>query len=242
MSLNEQPETKTVKFAEDTNDSPTVPTSVAFPHMIVHAWHDLSVGTSECFNALIEIPKGSKIKYQYDTKYGLLKVSHILSSSLTYPANYGFIPQTLGEDNDPIDVLVFMQSSCHPMSMMACRPIGVLPLIDNGVTEYKVIAVHDGDPEYRTVTELSHLRPHVLNEIKIFYEDYKKLDKSAPKVEVKDVLPKEDALKIIEEGMERYKDYVRKQKKSLTCHRYGSYQNLFKKGAGDLAAFDEDEE
>ncbi|KAG2370699.1 hypothetical protein C9374_014310 [Naegleria lovaniensis] len=233
---------KTVKFSEDTKESPEITPSVAFPHMIIHAWHDLDVGSSELFNALIEIPKGSKIKYQYDTKYGLLKVSHILSSSLTYPANYGFIPQTFGEDKDPIDVLVLMQSACHPMSIVRCHPIGVMPLIDNGVMEYKVIAVHADDPEYRGINELSQLRPHILNEIKIFYEDYKKLDKNTQTVVVKDFLPRSEAMKIIEQGIEGYKQYIREQKKSLTCTRYGSYQNLFKKGLNLSDMDDEDDE
>ena len=105
-----------------------------------------------------------------------------------------------------------------------------------------LIAVHADDPEYRGINELTDLRPHILNEIKIFYEDYKKLNKDSVSVVVKDMLPRVDALKILEEGIERYKDYVRQQKKSLTCTRYGSYQNLFRGGA-DLSSFvDEDDE
>lgn len=103
------------------------------------------------------------------------------------------------------------------------------------------IAVHADDPEYRGINELDQLRPHILNEIKIFYEDYKKLDKNSQTVIVKDFLPRSEAMKIIEQGIEGYKQYIREQKKSLTCTRYGSYQNLFKKGLS-LSEMDDDDE
>ncbi|KAK6162240.1 hypothetical protein DH2020_002081 [Rehmannia glutinosa] len=120
---------------------------------------------------VIEIPKGSKVKYELDKKTGLIKVDRILYSSMVYPHNYGFIPRTLCEDNDPMDVLVIMQESVAPGSFLRARAIGLMPMIDQGEKDDKIIAVCADDPEYRHYTDISQLPPHRLTEIKRFFED-----------------------------------------------------------------------
>jgi inorganic pyrophosphatase len=119
----------------------------------------------------VEISKGSKVKYELDKKTGLIKVDRVLYSSVVYPHNYGFIPRTLCEDNDPMDVLVLMQEPILPGSFLRARAIGLMPMIDQGEKDDKIIAVCADDPEYRHYNNLSELSPHRLQEIKRFFED-----------------------------------------------------------------------
>lgn len=141
-----------------------------------HPWHDLEIGPGApaVFNVVVEITKGSKVKYELDKKTGLIKVDRVLYSSVVYPHNYGFIPRTLCEDNDPIDVLVLMQEPVIPGSFLRARAIGLMPMIDQGEKDDKIIAVCADDPEYRHYNDISELSPHRLQEIKRFFEDYKK--------------------------------------------------------------------
>jgi inorganic pyrophosphatase len=115
-----------------------------------HAWHDVSIGPDapETFQAIIEIPKGGKIKYELDKETGLIRVDRVLYSSVIYPANYGFIPQTLGDDDDPLDVLVIMQEPVAPLSILRARPIGVMEMIDQGQSDEKIICIHLDDPAF----------------------------------------------------------------------------------------------
>lgn len=117
-------------------------------------------------NCVIEIPRGSKVKYELDKDTGLCYVDRILYSSVVYPHNYGFIPKTLCEDADPLDVLVLMQESVVPMCFLRARPIGVMQMLDQGEQDDKVIAVHADDPEFRGFTDISQLPQHRLAEIR----------------------------------------------------------------------------
>src|SRR5918998_45785 len=143
-----------------------------------HPWHDVPIGEEapEEFTALIEIPKGSRVKYELDKESGLLKVDRILYSAVIYPANYGFIPRTLGDDDDPLDVLVLMQEPVHPLSLLRARPIGMMHMVDEGESDEKVICVHLDDPEYSSYEHHSELPEHRLSELRRFFQDYKVLE------------------------------------------------------------------
>ena len=137
--------------------------------MGTHPWHDLEIGTDapNTFNAVIEIPKGSKVKYELDKATGLLKVDRILYSSVVYPWNYGFIPKTYGEDHDPLDVVVLNQLGVYPLSVLRVRPIGVMEMIDQGEKDDKIVCVHIDDPEYKEYTNIDQFPKHILEELKL---------------------------------------------------------------------------
>jgi inorganic pyrophosphatase len=151
---------------------------------MAHGWHDVEIGPDAPreFRVLIEIPKGSKVKYELDKATGLLRVDRVLYSSMFYPANYGFIPRTLGDDNDPLDVLVLMQEPVAPLSILRARPIGVLAMTDEGEGDEKIVAVCLDDPEYRDYVHIDNLPKHRLAELQAFFEDYKKLEGKTPEV------------------------------------------------------------
>src|SRR6185312_11334129 len=150
-----------------------------------HPWHQISPGddTPEIVHAIIEIPKGSKAKYEIDKESGLLKLDRVLFSSVQYPANYGFIPQSYCDDKDPLDILVIGQEPAIPLCIMRARPIGVMKMLDQGEADDKIIAVHADDPEYAEVKSLRDLAPHRIKEIQRFFEDYKKLENKSVKVD-----------------------------------------------------------
>ncbi|CAN7097183.1 unnamed protein product [Brassica rapa subsp. narinosa] len=164
-----------------------------------HPWHDLEIAP-QIFNVVVEITKGSKVKYELDKKTGLIKVvDRILYSSVVYPHNYGFVPRTLCEDNDPIDVLVIMQEPVLPGCFLRARAIGLMPMIDQGEKDDKIIAVCVDDPEYKHYTDIKELPPHRLSEIRRFFEDYKKNENK--EVAVNDFLPSENAIEAIQYSM-----------------------------------------
>ncbi|HNX49343.1 MAG TPA: inorganic diphosphatase [Thermoanaerobaculaceae bacterium] len=169
-----------------------------------HPWHDVEIGSDapDEFPAVIEIPKGSKVKYELDKETGLLRVDRVLYSSVIYPANYGFIPQTLGDDHDPLDVLVLMQEPVAPLSILRVRPIGLMVMVDQGENDEKIICVHLDDPEYREFTHISELQPHRMIEVKRFFEDYKTLEHKDVKVE--EFLGPEEARKAVAHGAQLY--------------------------------------
>ena len=151
----------------------------------MHPWHEVEFGENapEILNAIIEIPKGSKAKYELDKKSGLIKMDRILFSSVQYPANYGFIPRTYCEDHDPLDILVLGQEPAVPLCIMRAKPIGVMKMLDQGEADDKIIAVHADDPEYGHIDSLEALSPHRIKEIQRFFEDYKILENKVVKVE-----------------------------------------------------------
>ncbi len=152
---------------------------------------------------LVEIPKGSKVKYELYKETGLLKVDRVLYSSIHYPANYGFIPRTLG-DGDPLDVLVLMQGPVHPLSLLVFRPIGMMQMVDDGEDDEKIICVPLEDPEYRSYKSYDELPEHRLDELRSFFEDYKKLEDK--EVNVEDFAGAEEAKKAVTHAMGLYNE------------------------------------
>jgi inorganic pyrophosphatase len=170
-----------------------------------NAWHDVNPGenTPKEFYAVIEIPLGSNVKYELDKPTGLIRMDRVLYSAVHYPANYGFIPQTLSEDNDPLDVLILCQESVVPLTILEARAIGVMKMIDAGTIDYKVIAVATSDPEYNAYHEADELPPHKLAMVRRFFQDYKKLEGKA--VEVEEILHADKAFPIIRAALEGYR-------------------------------------
>ncbi|KAL2509401.1 Soluble inorganic pyrophosphatase 4 [Forsythia ovata] len=166
-----------------------------------HPWHDLEIGPGAptVFNCVVEISKGSKVKYELDKKTGLIKVDRVLYSSVVYPHNYGFVPRTLCEDNDPIDVLVIMQEPVLPGCFLRAKAIGLMPMIDQGEKDDKIIAVCADDPEYRHYTDIKELPPHRLAEIRRFFEDYKKNENKD--VAVDEFLPATQAYEAVQRSI-----------------------------------------
>src|SRR5579872_561236 len=122
---------------------------------MIHPWHDVTPGDElpQEFDCVIEIPFGSSVKYELDKSSGLIRLDRVLYSAVYYPANYGFIPQTLAEDDDPLDVLVLSQASVNPLTLMQARAIGLMTMLDTGKQDHKILAVATGDPEYAAYHE-----------------------------------------------------------------------------------------
>jgi len=178
--------------------------------MTLHAWHDVPLGDriEEYFSAVIEIPKGSKMKYELDKDTGLLRVDRILHSAVHYPANYGFLPRTYCEDGDPLDVLVLGQEPVVPLCVMRARAIGVLAMSDEKGRDDKVIAVHVDDPEYEPYRDIAELPRHRLKELKRFFLDYKALENKV--VNVEDLKGRARAEDIVREAARLYATTIRR--------------------------------
>jgi len=177
---------------------------------MTHAWHDISPGEHlpREFYAVVEIPYGSRVKYELDKKSGLIKLDRVLYSAVYYPANYGFIPQTLAEDDDPLDVLVLCQEEVVPLTVMQARAIGLMTMIDSGKKDHKIIAVATHDPEFDSYHEASEMPEHRLAMLRRFFLDYKQLENKA--VEVDEIQASEHALPVIEDALARYSQQRRK--------------------------------
>jgi inorganic pyrophosphatase len=177
---------------------------------MIHPWHDVTPGEEvpKEFNAIIEIPYGSSVKYELDKKSGLIKLDRVLYSAVFYPANYGFIPQTLAEDDDPLDVLVFCQEAVVPLTIIHARCIGLMTMIDLGKKDHKVIAVATQDPTYNSYHEAIEMPPHLMNMLRRFFQDYKQLEGKA--VEVDEFARASEAYPIIDKALERYSQQRRK--------------------------------
>src|SRR5262245_27520973 len=177
---------------------------------MTHPWHDVTPGLKLPyeFMALIEIPRGSSIKYELDKTTGLLRVDRMLYSAVHYPANYGFIPQTYAEDDDPLDVLVLCQEPVAPLTLVHARAIGLMTMVDSGTKDHKVLAVAIDDPEYNGFQEASDLPHHRLTMLRRFFQDYKTLEGKA--VEVDEFQAAGTALPIIEDALARYSDQRRR--------------------------------
>jgi inorganic pyrophosphatase len=177
---------------------------------MTHAWHDVTPGEklpSE-FTAVIEIPMGSSVKYELDKQTGMLRLDRILYSAVYYPANYGFIPQTFAEDDDPLDVLVLCQEAVAPLTLVNARAIGQMTMIDSGKKDHKILAVAVDDPEYNGFREATELPAHRLALLRRFFQDYKTLEGKA--VEVDQFEPAKASWPIIEEALARYTSYRRR--------------------------------
>ncbi len=177
---------------------------------MIHAWHDISPGEHipAEFNSVIEIPFGSSVKYELDKQSGLIKLDRVLYSAVYYPANYGFIPQTLAEDDDPLDVLVFCQEPVVPLTIIHARTIGLMTMIDGGKKDHKIVAVATQDPEFNSYHEAAEMPDHRLLMLRRFFQDYKMLEGKA--VEVDEVLPAKEAFPVIEDALARYSKQRRK--------------------------------
>jgi inorganic pyrophosphatase len=151
----------------------------------MHPWHDVELGEhlERHFRVVIEIPKGSKVKYELDKRTGLLWLDRVLHSAVHYPANYGFLPRTLCADGDPLDVLVLGQEPVVPLCILRARAIGVIAMRDEKGQDDKIIAVHVDDPEYEHYTDITGLPPHRLKELERFFLDYKVLENKSVNVE-----------------------------------------------------------
>lgn len=168
-------------------------------------WHlkNRSLITKEKFFSCVEITKGSKCKYELSKETGALKLDRILSTSTSYPHNYGFIPCTLSEDGDPLDVLILCSEPIIPLALVECKAIGVLFMNDNGSNDEKIIAVSTKDPFYNIYNDISEFPQHLIDEIKHFFSIYKQLE-VLNDVEVEDIQSNEVAKRIIVESIERY--------------------------------------
>jgi inorganic pyrophosphatase len=146
--------------------------------IIMNIWHDIDKSriTCEKFVSVIEIPKGSKSKYELDKETGLLKLDRVLYTSTVYPASYGFIPLTYADDNDPLDVLVICSEEIIPMTLVDCYPIGVIKMIDDEQKDEKIIAISFGDPMYNCYRDINALPSHIMEEMIHFFEVYKSLE------------------------------------------------------------------
>ena len=146
---------------------------------MAHPWHDLPNNpdhAADWFNVVIEIPRGSKVKYELDKPTGLLRVDRVLYSSVVYPANYGFLPRSYCDDQDPLDVLVLGHEPVQPLSIMQVRAIGVMHMKDEGEGDDKIIAVHIHDPAFNGYRDIAELPAHIFKEMQRFFEDYKTLE------------------------------------------------------------------
>ncbi|MBI2481954.1 MAG: inorganic diphosphatase [Candidatus Vogelbacteria bacterium] len=170
----------------------------------MNLWHDIPPGTKEVFNVIVEIPKLSRVKYELDKKTGLIHVDRVLYSPMHYPANYGFVPQTLWDDGDPLDVLVLSHEPFVPGCLVATRPIGVLSMTDGGDSDTKVLGVPKNDPRFNSIQDLIDLEPHTLEEIHHFFRVYKDLQRK--EVLVGNWEPKSKAQADFECSRKQYQD------------------------------------
>lgn len=175
-----------------------------------HPWHGVTPGEGapRVVNAVIEIPQGSRAKYEIDKPSGLLKLDRVIYSSFHYPINYGFIPQTLGQDGDPLDILVLCSQSIQPLCLVEATVIGNMQMIDTGKQDDKIIAVAAKDPSVNHYKNVEELPSHFLAELKNYFEQYKVLENK--KVEIDNFQDKAAALKIIEEALDFYKSNFKK--------------------------------
>ncbi len=167
-------------------------------------WHDISPKriTPEEFVCVVEIPKGSKKKYELDKETGFLMLDRILYTSTHYPANYGFIPRTFGDDGDPLDVLLLCAQTLDPLTLVKAYPIGVITMIDNGHNDEKIIAIPCNDPTYNHYTDIEQLPKHIFDEMRHFFKVYKNLENKETAVD--EVQGREEAVKIVKEAIEHY--------------------------------------
>lgn len=170
----------------------------------MNIWHDIDPNriTPEDYYGVIEISKGSKTKYEIDKETGMLMLDRVLYTSTIYPANYGFIPRTYADDNDPLDILVLCTEAITSMTLVRCFPIGVIKMLDGGHMDEKIISIPFGDPTYAHIKDISDVPDHVFNEMKHFFSVYKALEHKETVVD--DVAGRGDAIRIISGAIENY--------------------------------------
>ena len=174
-------------------------------------WHDVSIGKNapETVTGIIEIPRNCRAKYELDKDSGLLILDRVLYSSINYPSNYGFIPQTYCDDGDPLDILVLSQIDIVPMCLVEARPIGVMRMLDEGESDDKIMAVAVNDMSVGHMQDVSELPAHSILELRSFFEDYKKLENK--EVIVEDFQGHEIAREVIEKSIVDYKNLMAKK-------------------------------
>jgi len=167
-------------------------------------WHDVPTGTHvpERVNAIVEIPKGSQGKYELHKESGLLMLDRVLFSAVHYPANYGFIPRTYCDDNDPLDILVLTSLTLPHLCLLDARVIGVMRMVDQGEADDKIIAVATHDESVNHITDIEQLPPHTTLQMRRFFEDYKKMEHK--EVVVEHFLGRTEAMRIVEESIALY--------------------------------------
>jgi inorganic pyrophosphatase len=178
----------------------------------MHPRHDCYVDDTQidtAFPVVIEIPKGSSNKYELDKETGLLRLDRVLYSAVHYPADYGFIPRTYCDDGDPLDALVLGQEPVHPLTIVDARAIGVMRMRDEKGLDDKIVAVSVKDPAFADYTDKDQLPPHVLRQVRQFFEEYKALENK--EVVVEDMLGPADAVRIIRSGLELYRKLRRRE-------------------------------
>lgn len=173
-------------------------------------WHHVSPGSGipKIVTGIVEIPQGSRAKYELDKKSGMLRLDRVLYSSFYYPANYGFIPQSYGDDNDPLDILILSQIEFTPLCLVNAKVIGVMQMTDQGEADDKIIAVAADDVSVNHVNDIDELPPHFTKELTHFFEEYKRLENKM--VSVEDFQNNEVARSIVLESLENYKAYLQK--------------------------------
>lgn len=174
----------------------------------MNLWHEIAIGNDvpNEFNAIIEIPKGSFNKYEIDKTTGMIALDRANYSSAPYPFDYGFAPQTLWEDNDPLDVIVLTTFPLHPGILVRVRPVAVMEMIDDGESDYKVIAVPSDDKRWDDVNDLKDLNAHNIREYEHFFKTYKELKGKPAPVEIRGIKGKSEALKTVERSLELYQE------------------------------------
>lgn len=175
----------------------------------MNLWHDIDPGTADAINTIIEINKGSNNKYEIDKKTGLIALDRVAHTAQSFPFDYGFVPQTLWDDNDPVDVIVLTTYPLMPGILAPVRPVAIMNMIDSGDADDKIIAVPVGDPRWADIKDLKDLNKHTLKEIEHFYSTYKKLQNK--EVEVKGFKGAKDARDAFNRGLKLYKEKFAKK-------------------------------
>lgn len=170
----------------------------------MNLWHDIPYGEEEALKTIVEIPKLSRVKYELDKETGLIIMDRVLYSPMHYPFNYGFVPQTLWDDGDPLDIMVLSHEALLPGTLVVTRPIGLLPMTDDGEGDSKILTVPIKDPRFDNIVDIKDVEEHILAEIKHFFSVYKDLQKK--KVEVGDWQNKDKALEAIRHSLKLYQE------------------------------------
>ena len=180
--------------------------------MVLNPWHDVEVGegSPDVVNVIIEIPRDSSLKYEVDKKTGMLKLDRFLYSAMHYPGDYGFIPRTLWEDGDPLDVIVLTRKPSYPLTLATIKVIGVIRMLDGEEEDDKIIGIYDCDPTFKDFKDIKDIPSHVLDEFKHFFERYKELQGKHCKI--LEICNRKKAIDAVLKGQETYNKKFGKKK------------------------------